>query len=313
MKSLIFCLFFAPIYAQLPSDNWDDEMVEVISPKKSGVLMSLQPIFDEKWHELNQPLFWKQIMRLHPDSCVFNVSSSRQILTKYSSKTWNKKTEIQKNTFKDSLRIAFGLAPTEQIKCTSGKSHFYKFDEVYESLTKGVLAFERYQCDPWYAQAILLIESPGQLVKSNVGAYGAFQLMPGVARAQGLKVTKTIDERANFDRSAYAAASLIKKTCIPYAKNMLAAKNISYNESDLWFRLFVMHIYHAGAGNVKAVLDKINPSVGGQELITAMWQTEAGKFGNASQNYSQLVIASHMILNEMVGDDCVRLFQCSGE
>ncbi len=49
--------------------------------------------------------------------------------------------------------------------------------------------------DPWYAQSILLIESPGQMKKSISGAYGAFQLMPGVARAQGLIVNKTLDER----------------------------------------------------------------------------------------------------------------------
>jgi hypothetical protein len=313
MKSIIFCLFFAPIYSQLPSSNWDDEMVEVVSPDKSGVLMNFQTIFDEKWHELNQPFFWKHIMRLSPDSCILNAGSTRQILAKYNVKDWEKLSSEQKFIIKENLKKENNLNTDEVIKCTTGKSNFYKFDKVYESLSKGVLAFERYQCDPWYAQAILLIESPGQLVKSNAGAYGAFQLMPGVARAHGLKVTKTIDERKDFDRSAYAASSLIKKICIPYAKKILATKNIQYKETDLWFRLFVMHIYHAGAGNVQAVFDKINPNEGGKDLITAMWQTEAGKFGNASQNYSQLVIASQLILNEMVGNECVRLFSCSGE
>ncbi|MES2589290.1 MAG: transglycosylase SLT domain-containing protein [Bacteroidota bacterium] len=317
MKSLIFCLFFAPIYSQLPApfsnENWDHEMVEVNSESKSGVLMSLDPIYTDKWSDLNQPLFWKQIMRLHPDSCMFNVASNRQVLTKYSSKKWNKKTPAQQKLFKDSLRTAYGIAATERLNCTTGKSDFYRFDDVYKSLTKGILAFERFQVDPWYAQAILLIESPGQLVKSNVGAYGAFQLMPGVARSQGLKVNKTVDERKNFDRSAYAAASLIRKSCIPLAKSILDSKKITYNESDLWFRLFVMHVYHAGAGNVKAVFNKINPTVGGQELITKMWQTEAGSFGNSSQNYTQLVIASQMILQDMVGKDCSKMFECTGE
>jgi hypothetical protein len=317
MKSLIFCLFFAPIYSQLPApfslDNWDHEMIQVSSPTKSGVLMSLQPIFDDKWNQLNQPIFWKQIMRLSPDSCVFNVAANRQILVKYSAKKWARKTPALQKVFKDSLRKAYNLVADEKLMCTTGKNHFYKFDDVYSSLTKGILAFESFQVDPWYAQAILLIESPGQLVKSNVGAYGAFQLMPGVARAQGLKVNKTIDERKDFNRSAYAAASLIRKSCIPLAKSILDSKNITYHESDLWFRLFVMHVYHAGAGNVRAVFDKINPITGGQELITQMWQTEAGSFGNSSQNYSQLVIASQMILHEMVGQDCSKLFQCTGD
>jgi hypothetical protein len=312
MKSLIFCLFFAPIYAQYPAANWDDEMIEVVSPNKSGVLMSFQSIYDDKWDQLSQALFWKEVMKLHPDSVIINVASTRLILTRLSAKKWNQKSELDKNFIKDSLRQKFGILADQRLMVTTGKSHFYRFDDVYESLTKGVLAFEKYEVDPWYAQAILLIESPGQLVKSNVGAYGAFQLMPGVARAQGLKVTKTIDERKDFDRSAYAAASLIRKTCIPSAKSILSCNNISFNENDLWFRLFVMHIYHAGAGNVRAVFDKINPVMGGQQLITEMWQTQAGKFGNASQNYSQVVLASQMILNEMVGNNCEKLFSCGG-
>jgi hypothetical protein len=313
IKSIIFCLFFGPIYSQLPFNNWDDEMVEVVHPDKSGVLMSVQTIFDEKWHELNQPFFWKHIMRLSPDSCLLNVGTSRQILAKFSVKDWSKLSINQKSIIKENLKKEYNLSSDEIIKCTTGKSDFYKFDKVYESLSKGVLAFERFHCDPWYAQAILLIESPGQLLKSSAGAYGPFQLMPSVARAQGIIVSDTLDERSDFDRSAYAASNLINKICIPNAKRIFEKKNIQFKEKDLWFRLFVMHIYHAGTINVQAVFDKINPSEGGQELIKAMWKTEAGKFGNSSQNYSQLVIASQIILNEMVGNDCVRLFSCSGD
>lgn len=311
MNSIIFCLFFAPIYSGLPSANWDDEMIQVNDPSKSCVLMGPQAIFDSNWDTLNQPLFWKQVMKLHPDSCLLNAGSTRQILHKMDCKSWNKKTEAQKKLFKDSLRSTYQLAVDERIMCTTGKSHFYKFDEVFNSLSKGIVAFEKYEVDPWYAQSILLIESPGQLVKSNVGAYGAFQLMPGVARAQGLKVNKTIDERKDFDRSAFAAASLIKKICIPEAKKILDSHGLSYNERDLWFRLFVMHVYHAGALNVKAVVAKIKPTSGGQDLITKMWQTEAASFGNASQNYTQLIIASQLILNDMVGKSSSKLFACS--
>jgi hypothetical protein len=33
-----------------------------------------------------------------------------------------------------------------------------------------------------------------------------------------------------------------------------------------------------------------------------MWQTSAAAFGNSSQNYTQLVLASQLILNDMVAD-----------
>lgn len=311
MKSLFFCLFFGPMYAQMPADNWNDEMVHVNIPSKAGVLMSTFPLYDEKWNELNQPLFWKQIMVLHPDSMIVNVAATRQILTKIDSKLWNLKSEENKSHFRDSLRLQFGLKSDERLFFTAGKNHFYKFDKVYSSLSQGILAFERYDVDPWYAQAILLIESPGQLMKSNTGAYGAFQLMPGVARQMGLTVNKTIDERISFDRSAYGAASLLSRICIPEAKRMLKTYNISYNENDLWFRLLVMHVYHAGASNVRAVLESIQPTVGGQELITKIWQTNAKGFGNASQNYTQIVLASQMIIHEMVSENCTGLFECN--
>ena len=45
--------------------------------------------------------------------------------------------------------------------------------------------------------------------------------MPSVARAQGLIVNKTKDERKDFNRSAFGAASLLKKICIPETKNIL--------------------------------------------------------------------------------------------
>jgi len=104
--------------------------------------------------------------------------------------------------------------------------------------------------------------------------------MPAVARAQGLTVNSTVDERKDFDRSAYGAARLLSRVCIPEAKKILNAQGLTYNESDLWFRLFVLHVYHAGSMNVNAVVKKINPTVGSQELITKMWQTSAADFGS---------------------------------
>ncbi len=70
---------------------------------------------------------------------------------------------------------------------TTGKSDFYQFDKVFPSISRGVDVFVQNQTDPWYAQAILLIESPGKLAYSNVGALGPFQLMKSVARNHGVK------------------------------------------------------------------------------------------------------------------------------
>lgn len=309
MRFLIFVLLFStPAFAQLPS--WDHELVEVINPSKSGLLMNSQPLFDGLWDTLPQPAFWKEVMKLSPDSCLVNVASNRQIVARMSNKDWKKQSEAQKKIYKDSVKLALKLDSTDFIYVTTGKNDFYKFNEVYPSISRGILAFETQGVDPWYAQAILLIESPGQLKKSSVGAYGAFQLMPSVARAQGLVVTKYVDERKDFDKSAYGAARLIHRVCIPEAKKILNAHNIAYNESDLWFRLFVLHVYHAGSMNVRAVVNKINPTAGGQELITAMWNTKAASFGNSSQNYTQLALASQFILHDMTNAECVRLFDC---
>jgi hypothetical protein len=239
-----------------------------------------------------------------------NDASTRQVLKKMSLKDWNRQTEAQKDSTRALLRAEHGLDPNARIYVTSGKNDFYKFNEVYPQLSKGVAAFERFGVDPWYAQAILLIECPGQMKKSISGAYGAFQLMPDVARSAGLTVNASIDERKDFDRCAYGSASLIRKVCIPEAKRILDRHQLSYNENDLWFRLFVLHVYHAGSLNVAAVVNKIQPTVGSQQLILDMWQNTAGGFGNNSQNYTQLALAAQLILHEMVYQQCEEITHC---
>ena len=308
----ILATLLAPIslFSQ-PEKSWDHEKIEVYENQSLSTLMHAETIFEDRWDLLPQPQFWKQIMKLSPDTCLINCASNRVVLKKMAIKEWSKQTELQKDVFKDSIKKMYGLDPSEQIFVTTGKNDFYKFKEVYPSLSKGVEAFEQYGIDPWYAQAILLIESPGQLKKSVAGAYGAFQLMPGVARAAGLTVNSSVDERKNFERSAYGAARLLSRVCIPEAKKILRAHNLSFDESDLWFRLFVLHVYHAGAMNVSAVVRKINPTTGNQELITKMWVTSAADFGNNSQNYTQLALASQLILHDLVYEHCEEIFDCS--
>lgn len=294
--------------AQKPS--FENEQIEVKKGNDQSILMGTDQLFGDKWNVLPQPIFWKEIMKLSPDSCLVNIAATRQILVRMSWKDWAKQTEAQKTIFKDSLRTANGLSASEAIYVTTGKNDFYKFNDVYPQLSKGVAAFEKFGVDPWYAQAILLIESPGQLKKSSVGAYGAFQLMPSVARSHGLTVNSSVDERANFDRCAYGAACVLSKVCIPEAKRILNSKNIAFNDNDLWFRLFVLHVYHAGAMNVRAVVDKINPATGSQDLIKQMWQNTAGGFGNNSQNYTQLALASQLILHDIVHTECDAVYDC---
>jgi hypothetical protein len=267
-------------------------------------------LVEEKWDTLGQPLFWKEVMKLSPDSCLINIAATRRILGKESFIKWKSQTEEQKTIYKDSVKRVYGLPDNTAIYVTSGKNHFYDFRHVMPSLTKGINVFVRYQTDPWYAQTILLIESPGKLAYSSVGAYGPFQLMKSVAINHGLRVDKTIDEREDFEKSAMGAASLLRKTCIPEAKRILARHSIGYRESDLWFRLFVLHIYHAGAGNVSGLMTHMNPTRGGQELIRMMWQNEFGGFKNASQNYSQVALASLLTLREIIYGYSDYVYEC---
>jgi len=267
-------------------------------------------LFIGRWDTLAQPNFWRQVMVTPPDSCIINIAATRTILGKESFVKWKAQTEPQKGLYKDSVRKQYGLASDVKIYVTSGKSHFYQVEKVMPSISKAVEAFERYRTDPWYAQAILLIESPGKIQYSNVGAYGPFQLMKSVARSHGLKVNKYVDERKDFDKSAMGAAHLLRTTCIPEAKRILDKHSITYNETDLWFRLFVLHIYHAGAGNVGGLMTSLQPEKGGQELITLMWQSEWGGFKNASQNYSQVALASLLQLQELIYEKCDYIFEC---
>ena len=256
-------------------------------------------IYHLKVDTLPQVIFWRNIMNMHQDTAFLCVANSRCIVQKISVKDWNSKSDSAKKYFKDSVRVAKNLDTASKILLTAGKKFFYDFDKTSLNFDKGIRCFVQNGVDPWYAQAILLIESPNKLQKSNVGAYGSFQLMKDVARMYGLKVNKSIDERADFSRSAYAASSLLKYICIPRTRRMMDSLHISnYDEQDLWFRLLVMHVYHAGAGNVQRALFSFCPTEGNMDLIYTLWRTQAGKFKSASQNYSQLVLAAMLEMND---------------
>jgi hypothetical protein len=291
-------------------NQWQEDLIEVSLNNEYHVILGPKSIYEAQWNNISQPLFWKEIMALSPDSVIINVASTRQNLGTYHYKTWISKSEASKSVFKDSLKTANNLPKETRINVTTGKNDFYRFDLVFESLPKGVACFEEFGVDPWYAQSILLIESPGQLAKSTAGAYGPFQLMPGVARQYGLTVNTKVDERKDFNRSAYAAAKLISTTCIPYARSIAESAGLTIDESALWFRLLTMHVYHAGAGNVRAVVNACGRQESGEDLIKKMWVTTAASFGNSSQNYSQLALAAHLKLEEIILEHKYPIYDC---
>jgi hypothetical protein len=258
-------------------------------------------LYQQGWHTLPQAQFWKKVMVLPPDSAYVSVPHNRQILDKIYVKQWSKLSDIQKQIYKDSIRSTYQIPDSISILVTAGKKDFYEFKKVIPYISKSIDAFEKNGVDPWYAQAILLIESPGKHnMKSGVGANGPFQLMKSVAIKQGLVVNKYVDERTDIEKAALGASRLLSRICIPYTKAMLDSAHVKYNETDLWFRLLVMHSYHAGAGNVAGVIRKINPTEGGMQLIQQVWQTTYGGFKNASQNYSQLTLAAFCNFDELV-------------
>ncbi len=274
-----------------------DHKRDVITIYDQGKRETLNYIHDCQLYDMHvdtlpQVKFWRGIMNLTKDSAYICYSNRRCVIDRVQLKNWKTYSDAQKETYRDSLRNEFCIGDSERVLLVEGKSFFYDFSKAYLNLDRGIKDFQTNNVDPWYAQAILLIESPNRLQKSNVGAYGPFQLMKPVARMFGLKVNRKMDERADFDRAAYAASQLMKTICIPLTKQMLDTMHISYSETDLWFRLLVMHVYHAGAGNVRAVLQTIKPTEGGMPLIHTMWRTQAKGFKTASQNYTQLVLAA---------------------
>jgi len=271
-------------------------------------------LHSERWDTLPQPQFWMDILSLSPDSCIVNVASCRKPLQRICVDQWNCQVEAEKNEYKNYLNSAHSLDPGTTLFVTTGKKEFYEHKKVVPMMDKALRVFAQNNTDPWYAQTILLIESPGKSTQaSSVGAYGPFQLMRSVAKHYGLVVNKQRDDRADLEKSAKAAAALLQRSCIPNVRAMLDLRDIPYKETDLWFRLLVMHAYHAGAGNLAGVINKINPKEGGMNLITTLWQTEWGGFKNESQNYSQIALASLLLFDKIINMDGDTVFMVQGD
>ncbi len=271
-------------------------------------------MYSQGWDTLPQTIFWKDVILMPSDTCVINIAYCRKPVDKINRLIWMNQTEVEKVCFKDSVCKVYGLDSATNLYITAGKGEFYEFKKTLPDIYKSIRIFEKNNCDPWYAQAILLIESPGKTKsKSYVGANGPFQLMRSVAIKYGLHVNRKVDERTNIEKAARAATSLINKSCIPYIRKFLDSHGVSYNETDLWFRLLVLHAYHAGAGNVGCVIDSINPTAGGVELMQKVWQTTCRGFKNESQNYSQIALASLINFDELLNQDGDTVFLIRGD
>ena len=277
-------------------------------------LVNNYQLFTEGWDTLAQPIFWKQIICLSPDSCIINVANSRTPLVVSNYRNWLSQSESEKTIYKNRLKQDYCVDYNSDLYVTNGKSEFYEHRKSIPTISRAVSYFKDNGVDPWYAQTILLIESPGKhLAKSYVGAAGPFQIMRSVALKYGLKVNKYVDERSDLKRAAYGASRLLATICIPKVKSLLDSRNIPYKETDIYFRLLVLHAYHAGAGNLACAINKIDPSEGGQSLIKTLWKTECGGFKNESQNYSQIALAAIMNFENITRLDGDSIFLVQGD
>ncbi|HRI22930.1 MAG TPA: hypothetical protein PLA68_18355 [Panacibacter sp.] len=177
------------------NDDLCRNVVGVINPKTSyNENYVFDPsIYHYRLDTLAQVKFWRTIMNLHEDTAIISLASSREMIQKISMKDWNAKTDSAKKYYKDSVRLCRNLDTSSKIYITAGKKFFYDFDRTSQNFQKGIHCFIDNNVDPWYAQAILLIESPNDLQKSQADAYVSLQLMKDVARRNGLKVNKHVD------------------------------------------------------------------------------------------------------------------------
>lgn len=321
LTTLLLFLFLplglAPADAPLPSEPPAEFVERTVIGHQSETRMRFyhnHQLFSEGWDTLPQARFWHEIMALSHDSVIINVASARMPLYKIPVSEWHCQTETEKSLYKSNLCVSHNLSATTTLFVTGGKRLFFEFRKVLPMISRSLDIFEKEGVDPWYAQTILLIESPGKTEASSyVGARGPFQLMPYVARKYGLVVSRTRDDRTNLDKSATAAARLISNICLPLTRKMLEKHGVSYDDKALWFRLLVMHVYHAGAGNVALVIDKIRPNEGGMTLIRKLWQTEAGGFKNESQNYTQLALAALIRFDRLINSNTDKVYLVEGD
>ena len=241
-------------------------------------------------------LFWHQALQMSSDSVMIYTQHNRFVLAILPKKEiLNFSDSCCKDSVFHNYRFNNNLPYNTPIRYLEGKSQFYQWDQVKNYIKPAGAIFSDLGVNPLLAQLILLIECPANPKGiSSAGAVGHFQLMPYVAKKYGLKVTHTIDERTDLTKGSYAAAMHFKSYCIPLANKILTKHNIPIETDQLWYHLFLLHVYNAGAGNVAKVMDVIPKTENGVEVVKFMWSHSAGGFKNASQNYSQIALAAYL-------------------
>jgi len=299
-------VLFANLGARMPMAVKVDEEISGSCEKSISVFqtednsqihfLKIACVHDQGWDTMAEVNFWRRIITLEKDSSMANIYASRRLLHPVSRAVVDSLERIgHLDTLRRELCLMYQLPVDTRIKFTGGKKWFYEFSGVKNKLKRAIKLFDSFHVDPFYAQSVLLIESPGtNKAKSIAGAYGQFQLMPFVARQYGLRVDKYLDERENFDRSAYAAARLFNEICIPYARRWCNTYGFAVDESALWFKLLVLHCYNAGATTVKNAMQVVPNSYQGNALIHQLWHTNYGRFQSEAQNYSQIALACYL-------------------
>lgn len=241
------------------------------------------------------PLFWRRVLDLGRDSSIAVDIVTRQTYGVLPAQLIDSMERMGKlDSFAKAFRMNLGFDSLAPIRFVRGKSQFFQYHKVGPLLHLAFQEFANLGVDPRIAEMLLLIESPNNPHGvSSSGAVGHFQLMPFVAKKYGLTVTSSRDERLDFSRSAYAAARLVKEYAMPAADEICRSVGLDPKPSELWYHLLLLHIYNAGGGSVSQAAAAIGRVEDPYEFIQTLWKTKAGRFGNQSQNYSQVALASY--------------------
>jgi hypothetical protein len=283
-------------WLQLFACNYSNTEKKVVLPVDTFHIVAVNPAQLDFFEKQPQITFWRSVISLTKDSCIVVHKDSRKMLDVISadfldSIVGRNQLDVTAQCYRDKN----GYEKCELVKFVRGKREFFDFQKVGPLVDDAKLIFDEYGVNPVYAQFILLIESPNNpKARSISGAVGHYQLMPFVAKKYGLVVSASRDDRHDFSKSSMAAAKLMRDYCIPNAERMALSAGLIPNHDELWFQLLVMHVYNAGAGNVRKAVQLLGPQKSGEELILKLWKTQAGAFGNSSQNYTQLALASYV-------------------
>lgn len=311
----VFILSFSGLPPVAGVKNVKRPVAKATAVSNEVAYLTVPSIKNEGWDTMPEVTFWQKIVSLDADSSVANVYASRKLLRTFPKKMIDSLERVGKlESLRAEVSKEYGLSKGERVMFTAGRKWFYNFSVVQSKIARALHIFDSLGVDPYYAQTVLLIESPGSnTLRSFAGAYGHFQIMPFNARKYGLRVDRYVDEREDFERSAYVSAMLFKETFIPYARLWCNQLGFKADENALWFKLLVMHCYNAGPYGVKSAMNRVPNYNQGSKLIHRLWHTTAPYFPGEAQNYSQLAVACYLAFEkELAANQSILIKQYSG-